>query len=109
MVVILGLGSVWGALFGAAAVTVLVQVLTQVGTRPGMPGYMPDLLSYAAYGVALVLIMAFVPAGILPGLSGLKAEAARRLGMRPPGGAARRPDAAVPTQEPAGRASDTSP
>lgn len=109
MVVILGLGSVWGALLGAAAVTVMVQVLTQVGTRPGMPGYMPDLLSYAAYGVALVLIMAFVPAGILPGLSALKAHAARRLGMRPPDGAARRPDAAVPAKEPAGRASDTSP
>jgi branched-chain amino acid transport system permease protein len=87
MVVILGPGSAWGALLGAAGITALVQVLTQMGTQAGMPRYMPDLLSYAAYGIALVLIMAFIPAGILPSLSGLKAEAARRLGLRLPGGA----------------------
>jgi branched-chain amino acid transport system permease protein len=68
MVVILGSGSVWGALSGAAAITVLVQVLNQVGTRPGMPQYLPTLLSYAAYGVGLVLVMTFFPAGIAPAL-----------------------------------------
>jgi branched-chain amino acid transport system permease protein len=68
MVVVLGARSVWGALLGAAGITVLVQVLTQIGTQPGMPEYMPALLSYAAYGLVLVLIMVFLPAGILPAL-----------------------------------------
>jgi branched-chain amino acid transport system permease protein len=81
MVVIFGLGSVWGALLGAVGISVLVQVLNQVGTMPGMPGYMPALLSYAAYGVILVLVMVFLPAGLLLGLGGLWGTAARwRLG-----------------------------
>ena len=78
MVVVLGLGSIWGALLGAAGITVLVQVLTQVGTQPGMPSYMPTLLSYAVYGVALVLIMAFLPRGILPALDRLRLASPRR-------------------------------
>lgn len=82
MVVIFGAGSAWGALFGAAGITVLVQVLTQVGNRPGMPENTPALLSYAAYGVTLVLIMTFLPAGILPALAGLKGTAARHLTSR---------------------------
>ncbi len=64
MVVIFGLGSVWGAVAGAVGISVLVQVLNQVGTSPGMPQYMPTLLSYAAYGVILVLIMVFLPGGL---------------------------------------------
>jgi branched-chain amino acid transport system permease protein len=82
MVVIFGAGSAWGALLGAAGITVLVQALTQIGNRPGMPGYLPTLLSYAAYGVTLVLIMTFLPTGILPALVGLKDTAARRLASR---------------------------
>ncbi len=78
MVVIFGLGSVWGALFGAAGISVLMQVLNQVGTLHGMPQYMPTLLSYAAYGLILVVIVMFLPAGVLPGL--------RRLWARRPGG-----------------------
>jgi branched-chain amino acid transport system permease protein len=78
MVVIFGLGSVWGALLGAAGISVLVQVLNQVGTMPGMPEYMPTLLSYAAYGVTLVLIMVFLPGGLLPALKGLWERVARR-------------------------------
>jgi branched-chain amino acid transport system permease protein len=87
MVVIFGLGSVWGALMGAVGISVLVQVLTQVGTLPGMPQYMPALLSYAAYGGILVLIMVFLPGGLLPALKGLWEVAARRLGRTAsPGG-----------------------
>jgi branched-chain amino acid transport system permease protein len=80
MVVIFGLGSVWGALLGAVGISVLVQVLNQVGTLPGMPQYMPTLLSYAAYGGILVLIMVFLPGGLLPALKSLWEVAARRLG-----------------------------
>jgi branched-chain amino acid transport system permease protein len=71
MVVIFGLGSVWGALLGAVGISILVQVLNQAGTLPGMPEYMPTLLSYAAYGVILVLVMVFLPGGLLPGLGRL--------------------------------------
>jgi branched-chain amino acid transport system permease protein len=80
MVVIFGLGSVWGALLGAVGISVLVQVLNQVGTMPGMPEYMPTLLSYAAYGVTLVLIMVFLPGGLLPAFKGLWERVARRRG-----------------------------
>jgi branched-chain amino acid transport system permease protein len=80
MVVIFGLGSVWGALLGAVGISVLVQILNQVGTMPGMPEYMPTLLSYAAYGVTLVLIMVFLPGGLLPALKDLWEKVARRRG-----------------------------
>jgi branched-chain amino acid transport system permease protein len=66
MVVIFGLGSVWGALLGAVGISILVQVLNNVGTLPGMPQYMPTLLSYAAYGLILIVIMVFLPGGLLP-------------------------------------------
>jgi branched-chain amino acid transport system permease protein len=77
MVVIFGLGSVWGALLGAVGISILAQVLTNVGTLPGMPQYMPTLLSYAAYGVILVLIMVFIPGGLLPALGRLWETVAR--------------------------------
>jgi len=98
MVVIFGLGSVWGALLGAVGISVLVQVLTNVGTLPGMPQYMPTLLSYAAYGVILVVIMVFLPEGLLPALRALWAAARRRGGTggpREPAGPGR-PAAAPP-------------
>ena len=78
MVVIFGLGSIWGALLGAAGISILIQVLNQVGTMPGMPEYMPTLLSYAAYGVTLVLVMVFLPGGLLPALKRLWQAMARR-------------------------------
>jgi len=80
MVVVFGLGSVWGALLGAVGISVLVQVLNQAGTMPGMPEYMPTVLSYAAYGVILVLIMVFLPGGLLPALGSLWESVARRRG-----------------------------
>ncbi len=78
MVVIFGLGSVWGALLGAVGISILVQVLNNVGTLPGMPQYLPTLLSYAAYGVILILIMVFLPGGLLPALGGAWESVARR-------------------------------
>jgi branched-chain amino acid transport system permease protein len=66
MAVVGGLGTVWGALFGAAAITLLVQFLTGLGTRPGMPSYAPAVLSYAVYAVLLILVVLFVPRGLVP-------------------------------------------
>jgi len=66
MAVVGGLGTIWGGLFGAAAVTLLVQLLTDIGTRPGMPSYAPSVLSYAVYAVLLVLVVLFLPHGLVP-------------------------------------------
>ncbi len=61
-----GLASIWGAPFGAAAITILTELIRRV---------MPLLLSYAsgeheviAYGVLLVVIMIFMPEGLVVGL-----------------------------------------
>jgi branched-chain amino acid transport system permease protein len=85
MAVVGGLGTLWGAVAGAAVVTLLVQLLNQLGTRPGMPSYAPSVLSYALYGLLLVLVLLFLPRGLLPGFASWRA---RRAG--PP--AAGRPD-----------------
>ncbi len=64
-----GLGAVWGSLVGAAAITVLVQLLQQLGSLPGMPTYAPAVLSYAVYALVLIVVMLFLPAGLVPALS----------------------------------------
>ena len=69
-----GLGTVAGPVVGATAIILLVQVLTDIGTRPGMPSYAPSVLSYAVYAVLLVLVVLFLPRGIVP--------AARELRLR---------------------------
>jgi branched-chain amino acid transport system permease protein len=68
MAVVGGLGTLWGPLLGAAAITLLVQALTDLGTRPGMPSYAPNVLSYAVYAVLLILVVLFLPRGIVPAL-----------------------------------------
>ncbi|WP_422768854.1 branched-chain amino acid ABC transporter permease [Plantactinospora sp. WMMC1484] len=66
MAVVGGLGTLWGALVGATAIILLVQVLTTLGTQPGMPSYAPSVLSYAVYALLLVLVVLFLPHGIVP-------------------------------------------
>ncbi|WP_064743796.1 branched-chain amino acid ABC transporter permease [Actinomadura rifamycini] len=66
MAVVGGAGTIRGALAGAAAVTLLLQVLNDVGTREGMPASAPAVLSYAVYGLLLVLVVLFVPKGLVP-------------------------------------------
>ena len=84
MVAVGGAGTVWGALAGATAITLLVQVLNNVGTTDGMPAEAPTILSYAVYGVLLVLVVLFLPRGLAPSLaSWWQRRAARR---RPPPG-----------------------
>ncbi|MGP4115045.1 branched-chain amino acid ABC transporter permease [Streptomyces sp. 4N509B] len=65
MVVVGGLGSLWGALLGACAITLLVQLLNDLATMPGMPATAPSILSYAVYATLLVLVVLFLPRGIV--------------------------------------------
>lgn len=68
MAVVGGLGTIAGGVVGAVAITLLVQVLNELATRPGMPSYAPSVLSYAVYGLLLVLVVLFLPRGIVPAL-----------------------------------------
>lgn len=70
MAVVGGLGTVWGAVVGAAAITLLVQALNSLGALPGLPAYAPSVFSYAVYALVLVIVLLFVPRGILPTISG---------------------------------------
>ena len=66
-----GLGLVWGAVAGAAVITVLNQVLQILASQPGMPKTAPAILNYAIYGLVLVVVMLFLPGGLLPALARL--------------------------------------
>ncbi|MFG2001887.1 branched-chain amino acid ABC transporter permease [Spirillospora sp. NPDC048911] len=68
MVVIGGAGTVWGALLGATVITLLLQLLNDIGTMEGMPASAPSVLSYAVYGLLLVLAMLFMPQGLARGI-----------------------------------------
>ncbi|WP_327102618.1 branched-chain amino acid ABC transporter permease [Nonomuraea glycinis] len=69
MAVVGGLGTIWGAVVGATAITLLVQGLNIVGALPGMPTYAPSVLSYAVYALVLILVVLFLPQGLLPALT----------------------------------------
>jgi branched-chain amino acid transport system permease protein len=69
MAVVGGLGTIWGAVVGATAITLLVQGLNTVGTLPGMPTYAPSVLSYAVYALVLVIVVLFLPQGLLPAVT----------------------------------------
>jgi len=66
MAVVGGLGTTTGPVVGAAVITLLVQALNQLGTAPGMPGYAPVVLSYAVYAVLLIVVVRYLPRGIVP-------------------------------------------
>ncbi|WP_316043586.1 branched-chain amino acid ABC transporter permease [Actinomadura sp. CNU-125] len=90
MAVVGGAGTIWGALAGATAVTLLLQVLNDVGTREGMPASAPAVLSYAVYGLLLVLVVLFVPKGLVPAVT----DRWRRRGPRRAVGAEPEPEPA---------------
>ncbi|HEU5475517.1 MAG TPA: branched-chain amino acid ABC transporter permease [Actinophytocola sp.] len=77
MAVVGGLGTIAGPVVGAAGIVLLVQLLNDLGTRPGMPSYAPSVLSYAVYAVLLVLVVLFLPRGIVPALGDLRARLGR--------------------------------
>jgi branched-chain amino acid transport system permease protein len=68
MAVVGGLGTLAGGVVGAVAVVLLVQVLNELATSPGMPSYAPSVLSYAVYGLLLVVVVLWLPRGIVPAL-----------------------------------------
>lgn len=70
MVVVGGAGSLWGAVAGATVITLLLQLLNTLGTAEGMPAAAPAVLSYAVYGLLLVLVMLFLPRGLVPAIAG---------------------------------------
>ncbi|MEU6785574.1 branched-chain amino acid ABC transporter permease [Nonomuraea angiospora] len=70
MAVVGGLGTIWGAVVGATAITLLVQGLNSLAALPGMPSYAPSVLSYAVYALVLILVVLFLPRGLLPAVSG---------------------------------------
>lgn len=70
MAVVGGLGTIWGAVAGAAAITLLVQGLDRLATLPGMPAYAPGVLSYAVYALVLIVVVLFLPRGLVPAVSG---------------------------------------
>lgn len=72
MVVVGGLGTLSGAVVGATVIVLLVQLLNTVATQPGMPSYAPSVLSYAVYSILLVLVVLFLPRGIVPALHELR-------------------------------------
>jgi branched-chain amino acid transport system permease protein len=78
MIVVGGLGSIGGTLAGVVGISVLVQWLANVGSQPGMPTYMPAVLSYAVYGLLLIVVVRLLPGGLADGASRL-ADALRRI------------------------------
>lgn len=66
MAVVGGLGTLWGPVVGAAVITVIVQLLTDLGSGPGMPSYASAVFSYAVYALLLVVVLLFLPRGLLP-------------------------------------------
>ncbi len=60
MVIVGGLGSVWGALFGATLLTLLSECL-----------HVMEKFNVVALGLILMLVMIFFPEGLIPGLLNL--------------------------------------
>lgn len=60
MVIIGGMGSIWGSIFGAALLTSLPELLEMV-----------EEYSVLAYGLILTVVLIFFPQGLLPGLADL--------------------------------------
>lgn len=63
-----GLRDPYGALVGAVVVQVLVTWLQDLGTTPGLPERLPVVLNTLVYGSAIILIMRFMPDGLVPAL-----------------------------------------
>ncbi|MDQ6691155.1 MAG: branched-chain amino acid ABC transporter permease, partial [Candidatus Dormibacteraeota bacterium] len=68
MAVVGGVGVVWGSVIGAVAITLLLQVLKDLSSRPGLDPHAPAILQYAVYALILILVMLFLPDGLLPAL-----------------------------------------
>jgi branched-chain amino acid transport system permease protein len=85
MVAVGGMGSVYGAVVGAVAITYLEDKLRELGAREELLGYdlpaqAPQVFSVGVFGAILIVVMLFMPRGLLPSLRAGASAAARRLG-----------------------------
>jgi branched-chain amino acid transport system permease protein len=69
-------GSFYGAVVGAVAITWLQDRLQQLDTRKELLGFdlpvqAPQAFSIGVYGAILIVVMLFMPRGLLPGLQEL--------------------------------------
>jgi branched-chain amino acid transport system permease protein len=87
IVVVGGLGSIYGAVLGAIVIVWLRDELRDLGTREQLLGFdlpltAPAVFQLGVFALILIVVMLFMPRGVLPALSGLgrrlSASAARR-------------------------------
>jgi branched-chain amino acid transport system permease protein len=83
MVAVGGMGSVYGAVVGAVAITYLEDKLRELGAREELLGFdLPDAAPHAfsvgIFGAILIVVMLFMPRGLLPSLRAAAGAAARR-------------------------------
>jgi branched-chain amino acid transport system permease protein len=84
MVVVGGLGSVYGAVLGAIAIVWLQDELRDLGTRQSLAGFdlplqAPAVFRIGVFALILMVVMLFMPRGVLPAVAGWT----RRLRRRP--------------------------
>ncbi len=83
MVAVGGMGSVYGAVVGAVAITYLEEKLRDLGTREELLGFTlpagaPTAFSIGVFGLILMLVMLFMPRGLLPSVRAAATAASRR-------------------------------
>jgi branched-chain amino acid transport system permease protein len=71
MVAVGGMGSVYGAVVGAVAITYLEDKLRELGAREELLGFAlpagaPVAFSVGVFGAILIVVMLFMPRGVLP-------------------------------------------
>jgi branched-chain amino acid transport system permease protein len=83
MVAVGGMGSIYGAVVGAVAITYLEDKLRELGAREqllgfDLPAQAPQVFSVGVFGAILIVVMLFLPRGVLPSLRAAAGAAARR-------------------------------
>jgi len=73
MVAVGGMGSIYGAVVGAVAITYLEDKLRELGAREqllgfDLPAQAPQVFSVGVFGAILIVVMLFLPRGVLPSL-----------------------------------------
>jgi branched-chain amino acid transport system permease protein len=68
MAVVGGIGSLWGGIVGVLVIAVLLQVLNALSTMPGLPATAGTTLQYAGYAIVLIVVLLFLPDGIVPSI-----------------------------------------
>ncbi len=74
-----GLGNVYGALVGSVSIVLLTEFLKRLSTRPDFPARAPVVLQSIVYAAILILIMLFMPRGLLPGIQQFAGSLIARL------------------------------